>query len=213
MKAARTIIAVLILSLAAFSPTSFARSAEGPANDQSPQAGVVVRPHSPVIGPVNAPVTIIEFFDPACEACRAMHPEVKRILRENADARLVLRYTPFHGKTSVLGINILEAARQQNRFAAVLEALMDAQPAWASHGREDSAIAWEFARKAGLDVAKARAYIATGVVEKVIAVDLADAKAAKIGGTPSFFVNGTPLPRLDPALLSQLVRTEVKAKR
>ena len=26
------------------------------------------RPYSPIIGEVNAPVTIVEFFDPSCEA-------------------------------------------------------------------------------------------------------------------------------------------------
>lgn len=31
----------------------------------SEQAGAMVRPHSPVIGPMAASVTIVEFFDPA----------------------------------------------------------------------------------------------------------------------------------------------------
>jgi protein-disulfide isomerase len=33
----------------------------------------LVRMHSPVFGPQNARVTIVEFFDPACEACRAFY--------------------------------------------------------------------------------------------------------------------------------------------
>ena len=40
----------------------------------------LVRFHSPVFGPSNAPVTIVEFFDPACETCRAFYPIVKDIL-------------------------------------------------------------------------------------------------------------------------------------
>ena len=40
----------------------------------------LVRSHAPVLGPVDAPVTIVEFFDPACEACRAFHPYVKDIM-------------------------------------------------------------------------------------------------------------------------------------
>ncbi len=34
----------------------------------------LVRMHTPIIGPQNAPVTIVEFFDPACETCRAFYP-------------------------------------------------------------------------------------------------------------------------------------------
>ena len=54
--------------------------------------------NSPVFGSANAPVTVVEFFDPSCEACRAFYPYVKQILAENPnDVRLVLRYVLFHG--------------------------------------------------------------------------------------------------------------------
>jgi thiol-disulfide isomerase/thioredoxin len=56
----------------------------------------LVRPHSPVIGPVNAPVTIVKFFDPSCESCRAFYPFLKQIMAEYPkDVRLVIRYAPF----------------------------------------------------------------------------------------------------------------------
>ena len=37
-------------------------------------AARLVRPHSPIIGPASAPVTVVEFLDPACEGCRRLHP-------------------------------------------------------------------------------------------------------------------------------------------
>lgn len=39
---------------------------------------MLVRPHAPVIGRATAPVTIVEFFDPSCESCRAFYPVVKQ---------------------------------------------------------------------------------------------------------------------------------------
>lgn len=59
-------------------------------------ADTFVRPHSPVIGPKKAPVTIVEFFGPSCKACRAFYPAVKQILATYPkDARLVMRYLPL----------------------------------------------------------------------------------------------------------------------
>ncbi|WP_290981708.1 thioredoxin domain-containing protein [Ferrovibrio sp.] len=34
------------------------------------------------MGPRNAPVTLVEFFDPSCEACRAYHPYLKALHSE-----------------------------------------------------------------------------------------------------------------------------------
>ena len=61
------------------------------------QAERLVRMHSPVLGPQNAPVTIVEFFDPACETCAAFYPMVKQLIaRDREDIRLVVRYAPLH---------------------------------------------------------------------------------------------------------------------
>ena len=47
---------------------------------------LLIRPHSPVLGPADAPVTLVEFFDPSCEACRAFHPVVQEIHQPVPDA-------------------------------------------------------------------------------------------------------------------------------
>ena len=39
---------------------------------------VLMRMHSPTLGRAEAPVVIVEFFDPACETCRAFIPRLKR---------------------------------------------------------------------------------------------------------------------------------------
>jgi hypothetical protein len=38
------------------------------------------RPHSPTYGSAQAKVRIVEFFDPACETCRAFYPLVKDLV-------------------------------------------------------------------------------------------------------------------------------------
>ena len=174
----------------------------------------MVRPHSPVQGPVAAPVTIVEFFDPACEACRAFYPYVKQILAAHPlEARLVIRYVPFHGGPSIAGVQILEAARQQQRMEPIMDALMESQPVWASHSNPATERAWDFAHAAGLDLEKARAYVATGAVDKLLEQDVADLKAVGVRATPTFFVNGKPLPQPDPRVLLEMVKSEAERVR
>lgn len=174
----------------------------------------LVRLHSPTLGRADAPVHIVEFFDPACEACRAFYPFVKQTLAAfPRDVRLVMRYVPFHQEPSVVGVQILEAARRQDKFEAVLEALLRDQPVWASHQLPSPSRAWDSAKAAGLDLEQARAFVDTGVTAKLLEQDVADLKQVGVRATPTFFVNGKPLTQVDPQTLHDLVKSEVEASR
>ena len=180
----------------------------------SKQAGAMVRPHSPIIGNADAPVTIVEFFDPACEACKAFHPRVKQILAAfPRETRLMIRYTPFHREASVEAVRILEAARAQRKFEPVLDALLDGQRAWTGQRTNASLRAWAIAQSVGLDVEQARQYIASGSVDALLAQDVVDLKAIGVRATPTFFVNGKPLSSTDPDQLFELVKREVERLR
>lgn len=171
----------------------------------------LVRPHSPVMGSEAAPVTIVEFFDPSCEACSAFYPIVKQIMHETGeDVRLVLRYTPLH-EGSDEAVRILEAARKQDKFQPVLEALFANQAEWADHGAPDIEKAWQIAAGAGLDLEPARKDATTPEVDAVLAQDIADVKANRVEQTPTFFVNGKPLTEFSPQGLYDLVKTEIQA--
>src|SRR5690349_14617252 len=93
----------------AATPTPTPQSAAD-AEPLSPElAARLVRAHSPVMGPANAPVTVVEFLDPACEACRAFAPVVKQILfLHPEDVRVVVRYAAFH-QGSDEAIRLLDA--------------------------------------------------------------------------------------------------------
>ena len=70
----------------------------------------VQRDYSPVMGPLDAKVTIVEFFDPACGTCRAFYPFVKQLMNNNPGrVKLVLRYLPLHQNSDVI-VSIFEAA-------------------------------------------------------------------------------------------------------
>lgn len=186
------------------------RERQAAAQQAQAQAGVMVRPHSPMIGPAQAPVTVVEFFDPACEACRAFHPYVKQILAAHPrDVRLVIRYVPFHREASVTGVQILEAARAQGRFETILDALLASQPVWASHDNPAIERAWEAAIAAGLDADQAAQHVKGGSAAPLLQQDFEDLQAVGVRATPTFFINGKPLPQPDPQLLAKMVDEEV----
>ncbi len=171
----------------------------------------LIRPYSPTFGPADAPVTIVEFFDPACEACAAFHPIVKKIMNAfPGKVRLVMRYTAFHAP-SAEAITVLETARLQNLFEPVLVELFKTQSSWAPHGREPVSGPWDIASKAGLDVKRARSDAKMPGVVAAIKQDAADVTSAGVQKTPTFFVNGKPLTKFGPQPLYDLVRSEVEA--
>lgn len=172
-----------------------------------------VRPYSPIIGPKYARVTIVEFFDPACAACSASYPHVKKILALYPnDVRLVLRYAAFERPSAAI-VRLLEAARVQGRFIPVLEALLADQARWTTHGAIDVGKAWIVAGETGLNTRRARVDSTTLGIEANLQQDLADANAANVSQTPAFFVNGRPLGSSGPQQLLDLVRDEVNALR
>jgi protein-disulfide isomerase len=169
----------------------------------------LVRPHAPVFGNPAAKVTIVEFFDPSCETCRAFYPIVKSMVNASfGQVRLVLRYAPLH-KGSDTAVKILEAARRQGKYWEVVEQTLATQPQWASHDNPQPELIWEMIKDTGVDVAKAKAEIDNPEIDKLLQQDLADMKALKVTGTPGFFVNGTPLRDFGAAQLKSLVDQEL----
>jgi protein-disulfide isomerase len=174
----------------------------------------LVRMHSPVFGPQGAPVTIVEFFDPACETCRAFYPLVKNLMAQYPnDVRLVIRYAPFHQGSDRV-VKLLESAKGQGKYQAVLEAVLAAQPAWADHGQPNIEIAFKVAEQAGLDLVKARQDIEKPGMQSLLQQDIEDLTALQVTKTPTFFINGRSLPSFGPEQLAALVAEEVaKAKK
>lgn len=180
--------------------------------DLAPAANAadLVRDNSPVLGPKDAPVTIVEFFDPACEACRAFHPIVKDIMATYPDeVRVVLRYAAFH-PPSEQAVRLLEAARLQGKLEPVLERLLETQPRWAPHGQTPESV-WNLLDETGLNVARAQRESRMPHIVSLLNQDAADIKSFGVNGTPTFFVNGKPLESLGPDQLRELVKSEVEA--
>ncbi len=216
MKNKSIVLSVLALGLAIFAAAVWFETRPAPVAEADPIqpeiAEALIRSYSPILGPEEARITIVEFFDPACEACRAFHPIVKDILAEHDGAvPVVLRYTPFHGEGSEEAIRVLEAARMQGVFEPVLEALLEYQPRWASHGAPAPGLILGIAEQAGLDAQAAKTQMMAPQTVGVLNQDRADVEAVGVRQTPTFFVNGKPLDPFGADELRALVAAEVAA--
>ena len=169
------------------------------------QQALLIRSHSPSLGPAQAPVVIVEFLDPACETCAAFYPRVKQLMAaEPGKIRLVLRYAPFHpGSDKVVAI--LEAARRQGKFWPALEALLAHQNDWVVMHKAQADRAWKHLDGIGLNMEQMAFDLTSAEIAAVVAQDLADAKSLNVTKTPEYFVNGQPLPSFGFEQLKQLV--------
>lgn len=203
-----TFLALILFAGAAYLVNQYQASS---GNGRDYDMALLEREHSPSLGPESAKVTIVEFFDPACEACRAFYPFVKKIMAQHpGDVRVVLRYTTFH-KGSDEVVRLLEAARLQNLFLPVLETVLRRQPEWADHGKPNIALAWEAAEQVGLDIEQARKDGQSAAISQVLKQDMADVRTVGVLKTPTFFVNGKGLETFGGQQLYDLVLSELQA--
>lgn len=208
-----TLLAVVVAFIAGMSLYA-KRTHETSSQAAHGNTDALVRPHSPVFGNPAAKVTIVEFFDPSCETCRAFHPIVKQIVNSSfGQVRLVLRYAPLHQGSDV-AVRILEAARLQGKYWEALEAALVAQPRWAAHHDPKPDQIWELLDDVGVDVPRARAAAASSVeIEELLRQDVADMHRLNVRQTPGFFVNGVPLVEFGEQQLKALVAQQLQRTR
>jgi len=183
-----------------------------PAASQAPgiDTSALVRFHSPSLGDAGAKVQIVEFFDPACEGCRAIYPFVKQLLEEHRGrVRLTIRYVTFHKGADWI-VKLLEAARRQGKFVETLDVLVETQPQWAIKHVARLDLALRAVQPIGLQMDKLKADMAAPELDALIKQDMQDAGTLKISRTPEFFVNGKPLAKLGLDELRSLVLQAVR---
>jgi protein-disulfide isomerase len=176
---------LLVLTARSSSPAPVAQAG------QPQSSSLLVREDSYRQGPPDAKVTLVEFLDPECAACRAVHPTVERIRKEYGDRILfVVRYFPLH-KNSVLAMRATEAAGRQGKYDAMQTLLYETQPSWGEKSEPQTSAFLAYARSLGLDMDQFQRDLADTTIDDKINRDRADGTAAGVRGTPTFFINGT----------------------
>lgn len=161
--------------------------------------------HAPTLGPSDAPITLVEFLDPECEACAAMYPIVKKVIADYpGKIRLVVRYMPFH-QNSGLAANVLEGAREQGKYWEALALLFEQQHEWASHHDPKPELMFKLIKPLGLDTTKIETDARNGRFNNIIEKDYQDGQKLGVNRTPTFFVNGEELQEMGYEPLHDLI--------
>ena len=139
---------------------------------------------APIVGPADAPVTIVVWSDFACGYCYRVQFTLEALDRLfPGELRWVHRTLPLDEDVTVAAEAALAAAAQ-GRFRPMSERI------YAVAGRVDRAGLELVARELGLDMVRFRADLDTARFRPQIDADVKDALALGVTGTPTFFVNG-----------------------
>jgi Na+/H+ antiporter NhaA len=137
-------------------------------------------------GPLDAPVTVVEYGDFECPFCGQAEPAVRELLRDFADVRYVWRHLPLNDvhPRAQLAAEASEAAAEQGAFWEMHDLLLDHQDAL----EPDDLIA--YAGELGLDVERFADDLRDRAGAMRVADDVDSADLSGVSGTPTFFVNG-----------------------
>src|SRR6185437_15104224 len=137
-------------------------------------------------GPVDAPVTVLEYGDFECPYCGQAEPVLRELLREHGEVAYVWRHLPLNDvhPNAQQAAEAAEAAAEQGAFWQMHDLLLERQDAL---GFGDLL---GYAGQLGLDVDRFEQDLRTRSGSGRIARDVDSADLSGVSGTPTFFING-----------------------
>jgi Na+/H+ antiporter NhaA len=139
-----------------------------------------------VRGPIDAPVTVVEYGDFECPYCGRAEPVVRELLGDFGDVRYVWRHLPLSDvhPNAQLAAEAAEAAATQGAFWEMHDLLFQHQEAL---GPSDLI---RYAEQLGLDAERFSEDLRQRTGAPQIAEDVDSADISGVSGTPTFFING-----------------------
>lgn len=139
-----------------------------------------------VKGDENAPVTMIEYSDYECPACRNSYNMVEEIISEyQGQIKLVHRHFPLPFNKDAQGASIAsECAGEQGKFWEMHEKLNTGK-----EGLKEKTLK-SYAKEVGIDEEKfSECFAGNGYLDK-INKQKEQGEKDEVNGTPTFFING-----------------------
>ncbi len=137
----------------------------------------------PVAGAAAGKVTVTQFFDYRCPYCKVAGAQMQAFIAKRPDVRFVFKEFPILSEQSERAARLALAANLQGKYLPVHTGLMTAP-------NLNDEIVDDVLRRAGVDVARAKADAKRPEIEKLITENQALARTLGVNGTPAFIVGG-----------------------
>lgn len=148
--------------------------------------------NGPSHGPADAPVTIVEFGDLECPACKAAQPQLTKLLQEEPKARLIFQNFPLETihKWAMLGAKYVDCVGRESSDTAIkFIATVYEHQGEVTPENADTMLKG-YAKDAGANPDAVSACIAKPDTEKRVRESLALGEKLGVTSTPTFFING-----------------------
>jgi len=144
---------------------------------------------APIRGAADAPVTLVMFSDFQCGFCYRVNPTVTQLLdKYPGKIRVAFKHFPIEGHNAApLAHRASMAAQEQGKFWEMHDRIFANQRAMT----RDDLIA--HAKALGLDIPRFTAALDAPAATALLDRNRAEGEALGVDGTPTFFVNGTPV--------------------
>jgi protein-disulfide isomerase len=141
---------------------------------------------SPVTGPANARVTLVEFSDFQCPYCYKAVEKIDAILKAFPnDVKLVFKQYPLDSHPqAMISAQAAIAALQQGKFWQLHDVMFK------NHNGLSRKAILGWAGGLGLDMKRFEADLDSDAVKKLVARDMMDGDKAGVEGTPTVYING-----------------------
>lgn len=166
----------------------------------------------PILGPIDAPVTLVVFSDFQCDLCEMFSTNFKHLVEYNkGQLNIVFKYFPLSSACNPIvtddmhplacnAARAAEAAHQQDKFWEYHDSMFQL-------GINDNPeVFFEIAQSIGLNLDSFKSDYESKICQEKISLDVMEGLGLEIDGTPTAFLNGRKIRVLSKNNINFLVK-------
>ena len=149
------------------------------------KADLTSGPYTPFVGPEDADIVVIEFFDFNCGYCKKAYPDMKKLIGEEKDVKFIFKEMPILSPSSRTTAEWALAANKQGKYWEFHQKLI------MYPGSKDAKSLEKLAADVGLDVDQLKKDLKDPKIKEEIDQNLKITRELGINGTPAFIIGKT----------------------